>query len=82
MLGSTGGLSLWGVPGWLKDSMGVFGNWGVPRSAPLTFGTSLGEDWTELCRSEQLAQRWLFGCSVLGCLVQYGYVSPSQSKTC
>lgn len=64
VLRSTVGHSLWGVPGWLKDSMGVFGDWGVPSSAPLTLGKSLGEDWTELCRSELLAQLWLFGCSM------------------
>lgn len=52
-------------PLWLKESMGVFGDWGVPSSAPLTLGRSLWEDWAELCGFEPLAQLWLFGCSVL-----------------
>lgn len=65
VLRSVVGHSLWGVPGWLKDSMGVFGYWGVPNSAPPTLGRSLGEGWTELWGSELWVWLWLFGCCVL-----------------
>lgn len=44
MLGSVVDHSLWGVPGWLKDSIRALGAQGMPSPALPSSGRSLGEE--------------------------------------
>lgn len=77
--GVHGVSQVWGVPGQLEDPVRPLGDWGVARSAPLTLGRSLGEDWSELCGSELLAG--LFQVPGAGWEL-LGSTSHSKSRLC